>query len=361
MLSYLHQWHRNRKGNKVLPLELIFFVTARCNFHCRHCFLQKTVAAPGREVSLADVRRLSDDLPNLMVLMLTGGEPFLRSDLADIVDIFGRQSKPRIVSIATNGFLTAQILTAMENILERWDSKIHLILTLSFEGTPAHHNRNRNCLNAYQRAMETAREIVKLKRRFKRFSIGANLTLIPENEAEVIDAARTLSRDGLFDFLSHNIYRQNRPRFARPGVSLTSYQVLSNIVLHYSRRFRMDDNPIIHGLHRSKENYQANIISRTCRQQRYQGIPCEAGRGIGVVYADGAVSPCELWDDAWGNIMKNRFSSIWNQPINRRIADNLRATGCFCTHECFLSASMNLQPHLYPRLMTRWLANVEAA
>ena len=95
--------------------------------------------------------------------------------------------------------------------------------------------------------------------------------------------------------------------------------------------------------HRYGQRYLSSYIAHTCRSGEPSGLTCEAGRGIGVVYHDGRVAPCELYPANWGNIMERPFSEIWNSNNNRSVSKRIRSSRCFCTHECFISASLNLQ------------------
>ena len=174
--------------------------------------------------------------------------------------------------------------------------------------------------------------------------MGANLTLVPQNQNTILDTARDLADTGLFSVLTHNMYRENKPRHAFTGNDTAVYRALSDFVHEYSRRFDAIGGRALGLLHRAKERKQSHLIAETCRTNEYQGLPCEAGRNIGVVYADGSVAACELLPASWGNIKHRSFAEIWNDVANRRCSNQIRTTKCFCTHECFIGASLNTQP-----------------
>jgi len=94
------------------PIYVQYAVTKRCNLRCRMCNSNRSRAGE-RELSLSDVERLADLLARMRVgvLVLTGGEPFIREDLPDIVRAFVRRGiRPRL---QTNGLLaTAELLAA---------------------------------------------------------------------------------------------------------------------------------------------------------------------------------------------------------------------------------------------------------
>jgi MoaA/NifB/PqqE/SkfB family radical SAM enzyme len=342
MIACGRQWLRNRCGGTVRPLELIVFVTGRCTFRCQHCFIRGFETDAGQDLPVDAVERLAASLPDLLVLMLTGGEPFLRADLPQVVEVFARRSTPRVISIATNGFLSDQIPGRVEEILERIGRRSQLVVTLSIDGNTEVHNRLRGNSLAYDHALKTAHSLRKLAERHPHLAIGANLTLTTSNSAGVVGAARDLARMNLFDFLTQNIYRDGKPCRPCAEIDPSTYRQLSDAVLSYSISFRMG-SAWLGRWNRWKEEYQARLVEKMCRQQAWVGLPCEAGRGIGVIYADGRVAPCELLPPDWGNVRDRSFVEIWNDPVNRARATGLRRDRCFCTHECFVSASLNLQ------------------
>src|SRR3989338_3896529 len=76
--------------SSVLPTYMVFFVTARCNARCEHCFYWREVesADSSLELSFSEIKKISGNLPGLAQISLTGGEPFLRKDFSEIIKVF---------------------------------------------------------------------------------------------------------------------------------------------------------------------------------------------------------------------------------------------------------------------------------
>ena len=79
-------------------------ITYRCNARCTMCSRYKAPSRPEEELSLAVLKKL----PPMSFTNITGGEPFLRTDLKEVVRVLQRKSD-RIV-ISTNGYFTDRIL-----------------------------------------------------------------------------------------------------------------------------------------------------------------------------------------------------------------------------------------------------------
>ncbi len=97
--------------------SLDFFVqwhlTERCNLHCRHCY-QEGLSSP--ELSLPEIRQVVEEIDEMVrawseayeisfspSINVTGGEPFFRSDLFEILEAMGRKGFDRY--LLSNGIL----------------------------------------------------------------------------------------------------------------------------------------------------------------------------------------------------------------------------------------------------------------
>jgi len=86
------------------PIYVQFAVTKLCNLKCRMCG-SSVSRKDEAELSLPQIEKLADTLDKLKagVVLLTGGEVFLRPDIADIARIFSRRGFT--VRLQTNGIL----------------------------------------------------------------------------------------------------------------------------------------------------------------------------------------------------------------------------------------------------------------
>jgi len=93
------------------PLSATFELTNRCNFNCAHCYINQPAndeAARQRELSTEQVKVIIDQMvaAGVLFLTLTGGEPLLRPDFAEIYT-YARQ-KGLLVILFTNGTLISE-------------------------------------------------------------------------------------------------------------------------------------------------------------------------------------------------------------------------------------------------------------
>lgn len=87
------------------PVYVQFYITARCNLTCKQCNIIYA-NSDVREATLDEIKRMADNFAKMGVAMvlLTGGEPFTRQDLPDIIREF--ESRGIHVRMQTNGLAT---------------------------------------------------------------------------------------------------------------------------------------------------------------------------------------------------------------------------------------------------------------
>jgi MoaA/NifB/PqqE/SkfB family radical SAM enzyme len=96
------------------PVYVQFYVTARCNLTCEQCNIIYA-NSDVRECTIDEVQRIADNFAKMgvAIVLLTGGEPFARKDLPEIIHAF--ESRGVHVRMQTNGYATEeQIARAVE-------------------------------------------------------------------------------------------------------------------------------------------------------------------------------------------------------------------------------------------------------
>jgi len=90
---------------KNAPVYVQYYITARCNLTCQQCNIIYA-NSDVRECTLDEIKRMADNFARLRVatILLTGGEPFTRQDLPEIIRAF--ESRGIHVRMQTNGLAT---------------------------------------------------------------------------------------------------------------------------------------------------------------------------------------------------------------------------------------------------------------
>jgi SynChlorMet cassette radical SAM/SPASM protein ScmF len=145
----------NSELNNYPLRQIYFYVTRSCNARCYHCY-QPTMTASD---NIRDEKKISKDsfmalvenaIPlGLQSVKLTGGEPFLRDDLGDIIKAIA--GKGLSVSVETNGYYIDE---AMADLLVKNDVDVSISLD---SGSEVIHDRLRSLHGSYKRVLNAIR------------------------------------------------------------------------------------------------------------------------------------------------------------------------------------------------------------
>jgi len=169
------------KQNNYSVKDATIAITYKCNSRCRMCNIWQ-IKEPGN-LPLEYFYNLSE---NLRYINLTGGEPFLRTDLPEIVKIVKKASPRAQIIISSNGLATDLIIKQTKLILEV-DKKIGI--RISLDGIGAVHDQVRGLGGFYDSVLETVRRLGELGVK----NLGFSFTIMDFN-ADQMKAVYDLSK-----------------------------------------------------------------------------------------------------------------------------------------------------------------------
>src|SRR5437868_7513875 len=131
---------RSTKREKKLD-TVIFFVTSRCNAFCETCFYHEELHKKG-DLTFEQIEKVSQTMPPVTDLWLSGGEPTLRKDLTKIVDLFVKNNGVNRVILPTNALIKTRVFGVVNNVLSN-HGDLELYLNIALDGYGATHDRIR--------------------------------------------------------------------------------------------------------------------------------------------------------------------------------------------------------------------------
>lgn len=272
-------------------------VTHRCNLDCPHCYVGEDYYLE-EEMSLTQIGRLVDRLSELRVFQIAigGGEPFLRPDLPEVVDLIRKGDI--IPNITTNGTLLTR------STLERIKDKIGR-LQISFDSGDV---SKRIGLDV-----------------FAGVPFGINVILTKENIARIEDILSLCSRLG-----AENVTLL-RPKPPFPDLGPTEYLRLSERLGELVKKFEGIQITIDCALSFLMKDVSPPALA-------WNGIRgCSAGESFVVIMPNGDVYPCShLADSGYfvGNVMREDFARLWNESLVLRKFREFRKNEAFLRTSC---------------------------
>lgn len=311
------------------------YMNSICNLTCEHCYYWRNLNQRD-DLTLDEFAKLSAELGPFESLNLSGGEPFLRKEFAEVCALFIRNNGVKQIYVPTSGYFTDRTEKALRKLLREPDLQ-RLVCEISLDGMPEYHNRFRGNAKSFDNAMATYDMLARLQREDARLRIHSTATATHEN----IDELRRLTKF-LYDrcpAMEHHtlgMIRGERKNPALTGPSLERYAELYAYMRSVWKdreqgRFGAVVEPVL----------QWAKVKTTLSNTQY--VPCTAGNMTGVVHANGDVSVCESHAPL-GNLRRASFFEIWDSPRAQALRASIRAKQCHCTGEIAMWPSVVFQP-----------------
>jgi len=284
---------RARLGKRgiLVPPIMILSVTERCNLHCLGCYAREFHGAGQEEMDVATIKSIVKQASDLgiSVVLLAGGEPFLRID--ELLRL-AANNPSLLFLIFTNGLMiTARIagmLTQYRNIVP----------VLSLEGDLAQTDTRRGS-GVYDSLMKSAETLVRA-----RVFYGMSITLTANNVDSITDDSYIDRMRGkgcsLFFFIEYIPVRKG-----------TDHLVLTP---EQRQRFLRKINL----LRRKKE---ALFVAFPGDEAKYGGC-LAAGRGLIHVNSYGGVEPCPFSPYSDVSLKKSMLADALDSALLQKIRDN---------------------------------------
>ena len=317
------------------PPFLILFINSICNLTCEHCFYWRNLNQRN-DLTLDEILALARELGPIENLNLSGGEPFLRPEFAEICRFFIRNNGVEQIYVPTNGYFTERTIKALRSILEESTLKL-FVCELSIDGMPEYHDRFRGNAKSFAKLLETYEALAELQVSDPRVRIHSISTVTSENLDEIKRLTTYLYE--LCPKMDHHNLALIRGERKNPSLVIPDLGAYRQLY-EYARRLWAP----------REENRYGSLVepmlqwakTKTAEAQT-QVIPCRAGVLSGVVYANGDVGFCETLPPL-GNLRQKSFRELWFSPAAEALRRSVHAKECWCTNEVFLWPSINYQP-----------------
>src|SRR4051812_33223550 len=317
------------------PPFLILFINSTCNQTCEHCFYWRNLNRKD-DLSLEEIRALSESLGPIDNLNLSGGEPFIRKEFGEICRTFIRNNGVREIYVPTNGTMLDRTVASLEEVLKEPALELFAV-EFSLDGLQAYHDRFRGMKGGFEKSMATYDALVDLQRRDPRLRLHAISTATGENLDEVRRLTTYLyERCPSMDHHNLAIIRGERKNPSLQGPALAEYAAL----YEYVKRLWAPRERARYG---STVEPMLQWAKMPTAERQQQVVPCQAGMLTGVVYSNGDVSVCENHPPI-GNIRERSFPEIWHSEAARVLREQIAARACYCTNEIFLWPSFTYRP-----------------
>lgn len=316
------------------PTDASIILTYRCPMQCKMCNIWQNPTKIKEEISIAALEKL----PPLKFINLTGGEPFIREDLPEIVELMFTKS-PRVV-ISTSGWFEDRVIS----LAERFPN---IGIRVSIEGLKEKNDYLRGREGGFEKGVRILRKLRDMGLK----DIGFGITVSNNNSADMLDLYE-LSKEMNMEFATaafHNSFYFHK----YDNVITNIDEVKSNFEKLISRQLSE-----AHPKSWFRAYFNMGLINYIYGNRRL--LPCEAGCVNFFVDPWGEIYPCNgmeesKWKESMGNLNSDQsFSEIWNSEKAQRVREKVRT----CPKNCWMvgTAAPVMKKHIWKP--TTWvLAN----
>ena len=313
------------------PTDVSIITTYRCCMRCKMCNIWKHPSDILKEVKAKEL----EILPQLKFINITGGEPFVRNDLEDIVEVAFTKA-PRVV-ISTAGYHVDEILA----LADRFP---HIGIRVSLEGLSTVNDCLRGRRGGFDRGIRTLMGL----RQMGVKDIGIATTVSHMNCRELVPLYK-LTTELNMDFATaafHNsFYFHKQDNFVQDqnDVSACFFDLADHLLKekHPKNWFRAFFN--------------VGLINYINGNKRL--LPCEAGTVNFFIEPYGEVYPCNglearFWKESMGNIRDFRsFDQLWHGSQAKKVRTLVET----CPKNCWMVGTAAPVMKKYLRHPLKWV------
>jgi len=315
-----------------VPYKINLHITYSCNSRCKTCFIWKRYAdKPSmreNELKTGQWKEFFEKLGDkLYWLSISGGEPLLRDDLADIFSSVSTKNLC-VLSINTNGQLPEKTCKVMKEILDILPGNVRVFLAVSLFGPEETHDFVSGRKNAFRKAEKTYDRLKLLRHGHKNFYVDRELVVNRHNLNEIPEIVNEMNRKKIpltLTFAQESDYYDNM--HADVGFSDEEKVMIGEMLKNLQI-------PVYQKEHVIKRRFQ-EIAVQFFRNGKMP--KCYSSWSSVRIDPYGNVYPCIMKNEVIGNLAENGMDlekTIMGSQNLRKIQKAIKNGECSCWTPC---------------------------
>lgn len=327
--------------NPILPFTLTFSVTNRCQSRCKTCNIWKIypdhIQDMKTELSLEEIEKIFKSMGNIYFFNLSGGEPFLRKDLPEIVELAIDHLSPRIIHSPTNALAPDRTINGTRRILEIIAQKspgTPLTIKPSIDGVGDLHDEIRGVKGNWPKLMETIEGLKQLEKEYPNFHLELGTVVSNFNKDRLEEIEDFVHSMGVQSY--RNEIAEQREEFLNIGDPITptgeEYAELMKSFAAKIRKSMKNKRPLARMTESLRLVYYelaAEIVTKNM-----QVIPCYGGISNVHLTPHGDLWPCCVLGYAkpLGSLRDADFdfNTVWRNKEAKAVRKHIKNKECAC-------------------------------
>ncbi len=323
--TFFYKLQRKYGFPKLLPINYTISLSYKCNSRCKTCGIYYKKS---NELSLDEYKSFFKQVGKAPYwVTLSGGEPFLRKELFEIVKVIYDTSKPAIINIPTNGLLHERIVKLTEQICQ-YCKKSQININLSIDDIGKHDDFIRGVDGAYEKALLTFQGLKKIKSNCKNLNVGIHTVISVFNSQDFAYISQTLMDMKPDAYLTE--IAENRVELDTLTSQISpapwNYASAVDLLIH---KIKTDT---YHGFNKITQSFRLlyyEMVKKILSDEK-KVYDCYAGVASMQLAPNGDVWFCCMKAQNIGNVTKEKFSDIWFSKEAAKVRKEIKDSECFC-------------------------------
>jgi len=293
--NFWQHLHKSAK-EKNFPLRVMFELTYRCNFSCKHCYVPLKYQKY-KELKTKEIFLILDQLADLgcFYLGFTGGEPFIRKDALDIFR-YAKKKGFEVIIYSNGSLISAKIAEELARLrLNKVDITIPAMRRSAFE-------KITGLVGSHDKVFKTIERLRK-----NRVNLGFKTCALKENQDEIEDIENFAGSLGV-------LHRLDDMFFRRLDGSNEPFKFRGRLKLGSSQKAEVGSKETVEDCNVTRENREPCLSGRQARTENL--FKCGVGQTQAAITPCGELKMCLMIDYPRYNILKSSFKECWRKLKN---------------------------------------------
>jgi MoaA/NifB/PqqE/SkfB family radical SAM enzyme len=312
-----------------------------CQSRCKTCDIwklyQKKPKLKEKELKLWEIEKIFKSMGHVYFFNLSGGEPFLRNDLPEIVELACKYLTPRVIHSPTNAISTELVLKQTKKILEMMKkNNCDAVFTIkpSFDGIEEQHDEIRGIKGNFKKFMKTYKGLKEMQKEYPNLDVGLGTVISMFNFKDIkkiVEYGKTLKPDSYINEIA-----EERSELFTKGKSITpNWKQYKKAIDFFSKEVRKDmkkSKSLVRVIQSFRLVYY-DLVVKTMKEKR-QVIPCYGGIASVHLNAYGDAWPCCIlgYEKSMGNLKDYGydFKTVWHSKQADEVREYIKQKNCYC-------------------------------
>jgi len=322
----------------IAPEELHFELTYNCNTECIMCNLNALKDKDKKEMTFDEIKKIvsqSDFLKNIRFIVVSGGEPLLRYDIADIVKFLRTQYPETEILILSNLYDGSLVFDKL-NAIKKETGLYKISIGTSIDAIGQDHDKIRGRSGAFD---NLSSNLEKIKKEFPEVYFSLNYTLMPDNCDKMVDVYDWCADRGYHVSFQMFVQKKETKQFVWGNDIVEKIEKQIDIITCKMAKecniSEFDENIFLQNEGLTSRFLSLYYIIKYIKNPARFFPNCPCGEKYAMVNPYGEVYFCPVHKNIYaGDLKKDSFDDLWQSNQAKEAREFFNSRKCHCWLTC---------------------------